>query len=473
MDQTAPDLATTLATATRLLGDLAAAANGDRAIVRLADDELCAFTADLEGAGRLLDTLRAFTAAEIDERSRRSLGSDGLAQRLGCVRSALLIEQLTRASQGDAARRIRVGRAISPRSTLGGDALPAEHPALADAMADGAVGVDAASIVIRCLGDASPYVEEDLVVAGEARLVAVAREESTDLVGVHARVWREALNPDGAEPRDEAHRRRRAFTLGREVEGMTPFHGWADPASGALLRAMLSNGANPHAQPRFLSDEDRTAGSGGAASSDHHGDEGVITTFRDPRTREQRQHDILMGVIAAGLRRAEKAPSLRPLSSVTAVVSLHDLENGTGAGWLDDVAEPVSIATIRQLACDGGVRTMILGDAGEVLYLGRAERLFTSAQRKALAVRDGGCVWPGCSAPPGWCEAHHVVEWERGGKTDIDNGALLCSAHHHALHASEFTMKMIDGRPHLLAPPWLDPQSVWRQMGRCRATMAA
>ncbi len=199
----------------------------------------------------------------------------------------------------------------------------------------------------------------------------------------------------------------------------------------------------------------------------------VVTTFRDPRTREQRQHDVLMGVISAGLRRTEKTQSLRPLSSVTAVVSLRDLETGTGAGWLDDIGEPISIATVRQMVCDGGLRTVILGDAGEALFLGRTERLFTAAQRKALAARDGGCVWPGCSAPPGRCEAHHVVEWERGGATDIDNGALLCSAHHHALHASEFTMRMIDGRPHLLAPPWLDPQSAWKRMVRCRATMAA
>jgi hypothetical protein len=390
---------------------------------------------------------------------------------LGCVRPALLIEQLTRVSQGDAARRIRVGRAIAPRATLGGDPLPPEHPGLADAMAEGDVGLDAASVVIRCLADASPYIEEDLVRAGERQLVAVARTAATDLVGVHARVWREALNPDGSEPRDEAIRRRRSFSLGREVNGMTPFRGWADPTSGALLRSMLSNGANPNAGPRFLSEDDRAAGTDDRAAGTDDGD--VVTNFHDPRTREQRLFDILLGVIAAGLRRAEQTPSLRPLSAVTAVVSVNDLENGTGVGWLDDIAEPVSIATIRQLVCDGGLRTMVLGEAGEVLYLGRTQRLFSAAQRKALAVRDGGCVWPGCSAPPGWCEAHHVVPWEKGGKTDIDAGALLCSAHHHALHASEFTMKMINGRPHLLAPPWLDPQSMWKQMGRCRATMAA
>jgi len=66
-----------------------------------------------------------------------------------------------------------------------------------------------------------------------------------------------------------------------------------------------------------------------------------------------------------------------------------------------------------------------------------------------------------------------VSEWENGGKTDIENGALLCSAHHHMLHNSAFTMRMIRGKPHLLAPPWLDPGQAWKPIGRTRATMVA
>lgn len=88
-------------------------------------------------------------------------------------------------------------------------------------------------------------------------------------------------------------------------------------------------------------------------------------------------------------------------------------------------------------------------------------------------MRDGGCVWPHCTAPPGWCEAHHVKEYDAGGETNVDNGVLLCSAHHHMLHASAFTMKMVDGRPRLLAPPWIDPGQRWRTLGRARVTMIA
>ena len=159
------------------------------------------------------------------------------------------------------------------------------------------------------------------------------------------------------------------------------------------------------------------------------------------------------------------------MTTVMAVVKRDDLLNRTGIGWLDDVDEPVSATTMQQLACDAGYREILVGDSGEILKLGTTQRLFNGPQRKALAVRDGGCVWPQCTAPPSWCEAHHVIEYQDGGRTDIDNGALLCSAHHHMLHATEFTMRMINGKPHLLAPPWLDPDQLVRPLGQTRALL--
>jgi hypothetical protein len=80
----------------------------------------------------------------------------------------------------------------------------------------------------------------------------------------------------------------------------------------------------------------------------------------------------------------------------------------------------------------------------------------------------------GKTAPhPPVAKAPHVIEYENGGPTDIDNGVLLCSAHHHELHASEFTMQMINGKPHMRAPTWLDPDRVWRPVGITRALVAA
>ena len=63
-----------------------------------------------------------------------------------------------------------------------------------------------------------------------------------------------------------------------------------------------------------------------------------------------------------------------------------------------------------------------------------------SAQRLAMGVRDGGCRAEGCEIPAAWCEAHHAMDpWTAGGKTAIEDGALLCSWHHHRAHDPSYS----------------------------------
>lgn len=64
------------------------------------------------------------------------------------------------------------------------------------------------------------------------------------------------------------------------------------------------------------------------------------------------------------------------------------------------------------------------------LAVGRTHRGPTAAQRRALAVRDTGCIMPGCGVPADACQTHHVTEWAAGGPTDVANLALVCWAHH-------------------------------------------
>jgi len=426
-------------------------------VAGLDDSDLVLAASTAEELGRLVDALRVQLAGEIDERSRYELGRDGLAQRLGETRAVHLIEKVTLVSSREAARRVRLGRATRSRFGLDGSPLPAEFPAVAAGLADGMLGLDSAAAIVQQLthADTAPLEQRD---RAEHALVQDATSISADLVAVRARVWREALDPDGAEPRDEELRRRRQLWIGREVDGLTKFGGYADPVNAALLKAALAERSGPNVQPRFLSAEELAA----AAEN------------RDPRTSDQRNFDIVMGLITAGIRSSEsKRKSMRSLTTVIAVVNKKDLEAGTGVGWLDDVAEPVSAAAVNELACDAGIRTLVLGDHGEALHLGRAERLFSRAQRLALAARDGGCIWTACHAPPSWCHAHHVVEYRDGGLTDIDNGVLLCPAHHHALHASDYELRMVNGRPQLRAPAWIDAARQWKPLGKSRVMMVA
>lgn len=84
--------------------------------------------------------------------------------------------------------------------------------------------------------------------------------------------------------------------------------------------------------------------------------------------------------------------------------------------------------TRRPLA--GSLARVLAATRVQPLALGRTTRLATRAQRTALAIRDRGCVIPGCERPPGECQTHHVTEWAQGGTTDLDSLALLCWAHH-------------------------------------------
>jgi hypothetical protein len=87
------------------------------------------------------------------------------------------------------------------------------------------------------------------------------------------------------------------------------------------------------------------------------------------------------------------------------------------------------------------------GTPSQPLELGRSSRVVSPTQRNALAVRDRGCVFPGCQRPLAWCEAHHLRHWLHGGPTDLTNLALVCRAHHRAVHEGGWRLaRAPDGR---------------------------
>lgn len=429
----------------------------------LTDEESCERAALVEDAGRLIDALRVASAADLARRSRPELGEQGLARRHGCRTAAQLLERITRVSAREAARRAQLGAVLAPRCAIDGSTLPAQFAIAGAAVERGQIGVDAAWAITRALGQAAPTASPVDLEAAEQNLVAAAHSDSADLVAVQARLWREALDPDGAEPREDELRARRELRIGREVDGMTPFHGWADPNSAAIMRAAASERTSPYRRPRFVEEGDPDVDC-----------EGMGAFGEDRRTRPQKSFDAFVGLLQAGIRAdAQATGSLHSIATVNVVVSLDALVSGVGHASLDDVDEAISAATAQQIACDAGYRLHVTGRNGEPLWQGERKRYFTAAQRRSLAVRDGGCVWPQCTSPPSWTHAHHVTPVSEGGPTDIDNGALLCPYHHHLLHRGEYRMRIREGLPELLSPRWIDPDQVWRAVGRSRLRATA
>jgi hypothetical protein len=75
--------------------------------------------------------------------------------------------------------------------------------------------------------------------------------------------------------------------------------------------------------------------------------------------------------------------------------------------------------------------------------LATAARFASDDQLRAAAVRDGGCVFPGCDAPPSWTDLHHVIHAHDDGPTDLWNLASLCRRHHGVVHRRGWAMRTV------------------------------
>lgn len=116
--------------------------------------------------------------------------------------------------------------------------------------------------------------------------------------------------------------------------------------------------------------------------------------------------------------------------------------------------ERLSVAAVRRLACDAEVIPAVLGAQGEVLDVGRSQRLVTTGIWNALVLRDRHCAFPGCTHLPLACDAHHIQHGADGGATSPDNLVLLCRKHHTITHQTPWTVR-IDPRTHQVE--WIPP----------------
>ena len=145
------------------------------------------------------------------------------------------------------------------------------------------------------------------------------------------------------------------------------------------------------------------------------------------RTPDQRRADALTHLIADH-RDAPRSIGDRPRIVVT--IREQDLrEQAVKAGVLATGAK-ITAADLRRLCCDADLMPVVLGSHSEILDVGRTQRLVTPAIRRALTLRDGGCIFPGCTAADTRCEAHHLTPWWDGGATALHNLVLLCPFHH-------------------------------------------
>lgn len=465
------DLATTLAEVRRALAGVVSETFRGSDLVAASDDDLLSFAAHAAAVKRLAEALMVEVAGVVQERADAAPHADRITTTRGCRSAKELVQRLTGDSSRSTGEVLRAARGVArPVAPTSGEVLPALYSAMRDALADGVVGTDGLVAVTSALGAADCTAGARL--AADEELAASARglgsdggpPACADDLRLQAQVWAMYLDQDGAEPRETRAMRKRGLSVGICRDGLVPVRGNLLPEVAGQLDLLFHSILNPKVDGPDRPDGPWFADSPGGTSG-HLGGvdlEGPIEAQADTRSRTQRQHDALATILSVAARSGEVPTIGGAAPTLVVSVTADDLNAGTGHAHIDGCDEPVSLAVARQVACSGAIERVTTDDTGRIRAIHTFDRVFGPHQRKAIVLRDGGCIIPGCHVPAAWCEIHHVEEHSRGGPTHTDNGVLLCWHHHRTLDTGGWTVRMRDGTPEVRGPFWWDASMRWR-----------
>ena len=372
-------------------------------VYQMPEEEILPMLQELETASRVIAAMSAELAAEAETRS--------LHLRHGCKTLAVLLRDTLVLSPAESRRRARLVHDLpglpETRKVFRAGAIQPEH-------------VVVISDVVRKLPVESRE-EVEASLAGHARAL---NPQELEKAGKHLRAL---VDPDGTYREEQEGIARRSLKFYRDSHGWLGIRGTLDPEAGEALQAAMHALAKPR----------------------------PVDGVKDPRTPEQRYADALTELVRVAMASETLPGSGGERPQVVITVPFQALRDGVSAGWAS-WGGPLTAQLIRTLACDAKIIPVVLNGKSVPLDVGREQRTAPKGLRRALAVRDQGCAFPGCDRPPVWTEAHHVVHWSNGGPTSLDNMVLLCSHHHHLLHQGDWEIRFDNGLPVFLPPPWID-----------------
>lgn len=322
-----------------------------------------------------------------------------------------------------------------------------------DALCHGWLSSTKAQVITRAVNALPTTADHDRAV--QALLDEAKRLDATELRKVGRHLLR-VLDPDGEDARDERalERQERAahhdrfLSIREDTVGGAWIKGRCSIEDAALIKATLM----PLSAPR--------PAAGIACDPPTCREPGCRHDGADPRDHGARLLDALVEVCGLA-QEAEVLPDAhgaRP--RLTLLMDYVGLRDVLGVATTE-TGEEISASAVRRLCCDADVIPAVLGSKGEVLDVGRTQRLVTPAIWKALVARDRYCRFPRCTRPPIMGHAHHVIHWVDGGPTCLGNLILLCGHHHRLVHSGPWRLGLTaDGRAEFVPPPGVDRDHV-------------
>lgn len=390
-------------------------------LARMDRDALVALYADRETRIRQMQAQQAAVLAEIDAR--------GVFAETGYGSLTSLQTDVVHISKKEAAKRAARAVAMHPGVGISGNPVEAVAPQAAAALADGAIGLEHVDQIHATMTEIPGDIPAEQAAEVEAALVELARKDTPQQVAKAGRHAVDLLHPDGERPDDDRARPERELRTGWRRDGRLGFQGILDKEAGHRFERLVSGLSKP--QP--------------AADGQ-----------RDPRTADERRGDAFADLLERTEQAADLPAEAGERPTVVVALDLQWLIDGIGAaGMIGD--DPISASRARRIACDANVIPAVLNGQSEVLDHGQKRRLVSISQRRALTLRDKGCIK--CGRPPQWCQAHHIQHWIDGGPTDLDNLCLLCSECHRLIHHSDWTItKHPHGKAECVPPDWIPTQ---------------
>ncbi|MGI5132230.1 DUF222 domain-containing protein [Pseudonocardia sp. CA-107938] len=384
------------------------------------DDPLAALLV-LEGVSRQVDRAKVVQIAAVER--------DGALAEKGYRNTLAGLKDLLGWDHDTARRHVTVAEHVGPRVALDGEPMEPVLPATAAAFEAGAATMRHVD-TIAALMNSRPASRISLAdrVSIEASLGEAARSFTPREVRVMGLELLAAADLDGPEPDERPGRNE--LHMGANADGSGWLRGqFEDPLAFAAIRTAIEARTRPTADNRGTTAAERNA----AALAEICGfalDHGASGEVGGERPR------------------------------VTVTLRLDDLEDRARTAMLDTGGQ-LTPGQLRRLLCDAHLVPVVLDGDSQPLDVGRTHRLVPPWLRRAVALRDHGCAHPGCDRPPSWCEVHHVIEWQHGGATALDNLVMLCCQHHDQVHSTEWRIDMTSGKPRFIPPPWM--ADLWAQ----------